>query len=250
MEKLKLKWQLAEDSFLRAFSDIEEKPWGRVYRWAEHPEWPKFSFIRFLDSSISDIEVLDAALEFKKNFSRNSDEYYLRIPRSIGLSREKLKKFTKDTDSIVSISYDPLDASYGAPIVNCELKECLTEESLRLWWEVNSDARERKNPFNSSLWPFILKKKILGTRYFILVVDDKAVTSGAIENFSEGYNSWGLGTRIIEQKKGYSKLYMREIAKLFGNLLFSQVDLDEPRFEYLKRLKSFQLLEIEDLYVF
>ncbi len=242
-------WQTAEDSFLAEFSKIKRYPWGSVYLWRDHPEWPKFSFLRVLDPAIMEDEFHSAILAFRTNFQKDAEECFFRLPRSLGLSQKFLSPYKKDSDSIVSIVYNPYECGNETLANSLVLKQCTSEEDLRLWWEVNSDARERKNPFESDLWPFITKKNFSGTKYFLLFDEDRAVTCGAIEQFEGGYNSWGMGTRLHDQNKGYSRAYMHDIGRLFGDRIYSQVDLAEQRYTFLSRLPTTQVLEIEDLYV-
>jgi hypothetical protein len=242
-------WQKAEDSFLNGFSTIRRLTWGDAYVWQGYPEWPKFSFIRIRDAKVAP-EVLRAEIaRFKAEFGGDATEFYLRVPRELQVEPATLSGFAKDPDTIVSLSYDPAECGDPALASRLTLAPCRDESSLRLWWEVNSDARGRKDPFKSVLWPPILSKLSNGTDFYLLMDGAKAVTCGAIERFDEGYNSWGLGTRLADQKKGYSRAFMTKLAECHGNRLFSQVDLGEPRHGLLCRLPSTRILATEDLYL-
>ncbi len=242
-------WQRAEDSFLVGFSTINRFAWGDIYLWPEHPEWPKFSFLRLRDPNVTSGFLAGEIARFKEQFTGESGEVFLRIPRNLGVPVDTLRSFTRDPDSIVSVVYNPMECADLKLAQGLELVRCRSEDELRLWWEVNSDARGRSNPYESALWAPIQRKFKQNTEFYLLYRGSVAVTCGAIERFEHGFNSWGLGTRVSEMRKGYSRAYMAKIGLVFGDRLFSQVDLGESRYQFLSSLASTRILAIEDLYV-
>lgn len=245
------KSQEAEDSFLRDFCSIKRYPWGSIYLWAAEPTWPKFNFVRVTAQGADANDIKFFAKTFKDLSSYETDEIWFRISRSVKLAPDWQTALEKDPDAIVSAIYRNYPDIQIPNDPQFSLVRCMSEPQIRKWWEINSDGRSRSNIFDNSIWPIILKKFKQDTSLFYLLSHDEVeVTCGALDKFGDHLNSWGLATCAEHQQKGYSKVYLSEIAKRHPGELYCQVDEDGHRIMTLKRQSGTILLGTEDYYVY
>jgi hypothetical protein len=102
------------------------------------------------------------------------------------------------------------------------------------------------NPLESPLWPNLLKGLNGGTHYYILKFNNENAVCGAINDFSEGVNLWGIATKEKFQRKNLMKDFYSLIATKTGKNIYGQVNLNSITHKWRLKQPSTEILYIEE----
>ena len=149
-------WIKAENSFLNMFSTIDSKDSCIEYCWNIGQQWSKFNFLRASgDSSFEEnLESLKAYIrkndmEGKKSFVKSS----LLLDREFGDNSINFKLVGTPISHNSNLSTDFIIKEDTESV----LVKVTSIDLFKQWWIVNSNGRNRENPFESVIYKQLLK---------------------------------------------------------------------------------------------
>lgn len=235
-------WEIAEDTFLKHFCEIERKDLFSTYIWKNGGNWGKFNFTRIYNEVENKEDLLNIINSVKPK--------YIECDKTLSLkSSYDLSKFENLEEAGIPI------VSMTIPKVNFEtrddvrLKKCETEEDMINWWAVNSNGRDRTG--KSPLFPVILQIfQTPGNDFFLLTKEDENVACGAISHYQKTFNLWGLATSKAHQRNGYMKSLINEISNRNKCETYSvQVNLNSESWMYFNNIEGREVTNTERRYI-